>query len=65
MTTSPAPQYLSYAEAAVRYGTSVRRLERLAATGRLTRHKSARDRRRTILAVSELDQLLTTHTPAA
>lgn len=65
MTTAPAPQYLTYAEAAARYSTSVRRLERLTATGRLTRHKSARDRRRTILAVSELDQLLTTHTPAA
>lgn len=65
MTTSPAPQYLTYAEAAVNYGTSVRRLERLTATGRLTRYRSARDRRRTILAVSELDQLLTRHTPAA
>lgn len=63
MTT--APQYLTYSEAAARYGTSVRRLERLTATGRLTRHRSARDRRRTILNVEELDRLLLHHTPAA
>ncbi|WIM71974.1 hypothetical protein QP028_11080 [Corynebacterium suedekumii] len=50
-------QYLTYSEAAKRYQISTRRLMRLTEHGHLTRHKSIRDSRRTLLSVTELDAM--------
>lgn len=58
-------QFLTYVEAAEKYDTTARHLRRLTANGVLTRYRSHRDRRRTILSTAELEQALNGVHPAA
>ena len=63
--TTHTHTHIGYAEAAARYGTSIRRLERLATAGHLTRYKSHRDARITLFSTAELDKALNSVHPAA
>lgn len=65
MTTTPAPEYLTYEQAAAAYNTSQFVLRRLASDGHLTRHRSARDGRRVLLDRAELERYFSINVPRA
>lgn len=48
--------FIGYTQAAYTFGVSVRHLSDLVAAGKLTRHISAKDRRKVLLSVQELTE---------